>query len=119
MRDRHRGDLFAAQDATAFIFVTPHLHAVMAVVQHAPANAKRIRRPPRMGFSRHIKQSSEVGTKRHQSKAQVKGPAHMRFQVNESGCVFMLSSHARQTSSGARSSSTATHSMDVSQDTLR
>ncbi len=31
----------------------------------------------------------------------------MRFQVNVSGCVFMFSSHARQISSGARSSSTA------------
>ncbi len=33
--------------------------------------------------------------------------AHIRFQVSVSGCVFMFSSHARQISSGARSSSTA------------
>ena len=33
--------------------------------------------------------------------------AHMRFQVSASGCVFMFSSHARHTSSGARSNSTA------------
>ena len=43
----------------------------------------------------------------------------MRFQVKESGWVFMLSSHARQTSSGARSISTASHGMNASQHTLR
>ena len=50
---------------------------------------------------------------------QVKAHAHMRFQVKESGWVFMLSSHARQTSSGARSISTANHVASVGQHALR
>ena len=49
----------------------------------------------------------------------MKAHAHMRFQVKESGWVFMLSSHARQTSSGARSISTANHVASVGQHALR